>query len=151
MSRDQEEWDDISYREKIEAKVATQPATPLSGEYVNVTRFHDREIRTFDLAPAIPTREDIEWERLQRQDAEKKRMEEEAIRNGKRKKDERRRETLKLWEDRISRAKKSQWSTSSWANTKNPTDFWDSSYDDEPLPFVVDREDTENKNRDKYS
>ncbi|KAK6383805.1 hypothetical protein LTS17_003097 [Exophiala oligosperma] len=151
MSRDQEEWDDISYREKIEAKVATQPATPLSGEYVNVTRFHDREIRTFDLAPAIPTREDIEWERLQRQDAEKKRMEEEAIRNGKTKKDERRRETLKLWEDRISRAKKSQWSTSSWANNKNPTDFWDSEYDDEPLPFVVDREDTENKNRDKYS
>ncbi|KAL6244588.1 hypothetical protein RBB50_008830 [Rhinocladiella similis] len=150
MPWSQEEWDNISYEEKIEAKVATKPDTPLSGEYVNITQFWNSEVQTFELAPARPLPEEIEWAKLKGREArveeEQRERREEAVRM------ERERRERKKVEKKRAREERSRKVVKGSMGERRPSDTWDDDDDDEDedededeLPFVIERDEDRRK------
>ncbi|KIW55677.1 hypothetical protein PV05_04408 [Exophiala xenobiotica] len=73
-----EEWEKVSWEEKIEAKVATKPSTALEGDYVNISQMWNRDIYTFEPAPVRPLPEEWELMRIR----EEKRLVAEKERKG---------------------------------------------------------------------
>ncbi|KAK5467250.1 hypothetical protein LTS15_000222 [Exophiala xenobiotica] len=69
-----EEWEKVSWEEKIEAKCATKPSTALEGDYVNISQMWNRDIYTFEPAPVRPLPEELELMRIRREKEEAMRL-----------------------------------------------------------------------------
>jgi hypothetical protein len=69
-----EEWEKVSWEEKIEAKCATKPSTALEGDYVNISQMWNRDIYTFEPAPVRPLPEELELMRIRREKEEEMRL-----------------------------------------------------------------------------
>ncbi|KAK5197246.1 hypothetical protein LTR96_000946 [Exophiala xenobiotica] len=69
-----EEWEKVSWEEKIEAKCATKPSTALEGDYVNISQMWNRDIYTFEPAPVRPLPEELELMRIRREKEEERRL-----------------------------------------------------------------------------